>query len=213
MDGGSPFCPAIAGPGLNSPGASLHIEDSTIIGRVWAQAIRLASNSIFWAKLAKRDPWQAPVLAQRTQVGCIRFSWLPANSITPRKYECLPADSASQPALEPKFISLHFGNPGYGLLSGDVPIAIWKGADNGSQMGAFSQIQETEAITNIQIRYAENLPANLESGVMLIPSRTGGEPLPTMLSGYGIHPPAASCHCADENAEEELPFGIGIGLM
>ena len=34
--------------------------------------------------------------AARVQVGCVRFCWLPADSITPRKYECLPPDSASQ---------------------------------------------------------------------------------------------------------------------
>ena len=50
VDAGSPYCPAIAGGDLASPGATLHIEDSTVIGRVWAQAIRLASNTIFHAK-------------------------------------------------------------------------------------------------------------------------------------------------------------------
>ena len=42
-------------------------------------------------------------------------------------------------------------------------MAIWKGADNGSQMGVFYQIQETEAVTNIQIRSAEYMPANLRA--------------------------------------------------
>jgi hypothetical protein len=211
VDAGSPYCPAIAGTDFASPGPTLHIEDSTVIGRVWVQAIRLASNTIFNARLGKADPWQAPVWAARVQVGCVRFCWLPANSITPRKYECLPPDSASQAALEPQFITLRFGKPGYCLLSGDVPMAVWKGADNGSQMGVFYQIQETEAVTNIQIRSAEYLPANLERGVFLIPSRPLIEEVPHMKYGYGIHPRRRKCEAGSD--EEDLPIGIGIGLI
>jgi len=80
-----------------------------VIGRVWTQAISLASNTIFWAKLGRRDPWQAPVWAGRRQTGCVRFCWLPFNSLVPRRYECLPPDAASQPALLPQFITLRFG--------------------------------------------------------------------------------------------------------
>jgi hypothetical protein len=206
VDAGSPYCPAIAGLDLASPGATLHIEDSTVIGRVWAQAIRLASNTIFWAKQGCLDPWAAPVIANRLQVGCVRFSWLPANSITPKQYLCLPANAASQPGLEPTFISLSFGDPGYCLLSGDVPMAIWKGADNGSQMGVYYQMQETEAVTNIQIRSAEYLPANLEFGVFLIPSRSAIEEVPTM--AYGQTAQRRDCAGA-----EDLPWGIGVGLI
>jgi hypothetical protein len=171
IDASSPNSPAYAGNDLASPGASLHIEDSTVIGKVWAQVIRLASNTIFNAQLADNDTWQAPVWAVRRQVGCVRFCWLPWTSITPRRFECLPPDAASQAVLQPSFVTLRFNQPGYCLLSGDVPLAIWKGADNGSQMGVYLGIQETEAVTNVQIRSLEYLPANLERGVFLIPSR------------------------------------------
>ncbi len=91
-----------------------------------------------------------------------------------------------------------------------MPVAIWKGADNGSQMGVYYQIQETEAVTNIQIRSAEYLPANLQCGVFLIPSRSIVEEVPTMEYGKGITqaPPRCSCTVA-----EDLPFGIGISLI
>ncbi len=209
VDAGSPDCPALSGSDPASPGASLHVEESTVIGRVWVQAIRLASNTIFLARLGKCDPWKAPVWSVRVQVGCVRFCWLPSNSITPKQYECLPPDSASQPALEPKFITRRFGQPGYCLLSGDVPMAVWKGADNGSQMGVFYQIQETEAVTNIQIRSAEYLPANLQRGVFLIPSRTLPEQVPSL--EYGIQ--TLPCGCQGASEEEHVPIGIGIGLI
>jgi hypothetical protein len=211
VDAGSPYCPAIAGCDMASPGATLHIEESTVIGRVWAQAIRMASNTIFLARLGKCDPWQAPVWAARVQVGCVRFCWLPANSITPKRYECLPPDSASQAALEPTFITLRFGKPGYCLLSGDVPMAVWKGADNGSQIGVFYQIQETEAVTNIQIRSEEYLPANLQCGVFVIPSRPLPEITPPMRYGLSIETPR--CRSENVSEEEDVPIGIGIGLI
>lgn len=211
VDAGSPWCPAVSGPDAASPGVSLHVEDSTVIGRVWAQAIRLASNTIFWAKLGRTDPWKAPVWAQRVQVGCVRFCWLPANSITPRQYECLTQDSSTQAVIEPSFITVHFGKPGYCLLSGDVPVAIWKGADNGSQMGVYYQIQETEAVTNIQIRSAEYLPANLQCGLFLIPSRTLTETISEVSYGYGA--PTKRCACGADTLEDDIPGGIGIGLI
>jgi hypothetical protein len=179
VDAGSSFNPAFVGPagsgppGPNTtsiPGAELHIEDSTVIGKVYVQAIRLASNTIFYSALAAGDLWKAAVWAKRTQIGCVRFCSLPWSSIVPRRYECLPPDAASEQALAPQFISLRFGDPAYCLLSGDCPMAVWKGADNDSQMGVFLQIQETEAVANIQVRANEYLVANLECGVFLIPS-------------------------------------------
>jgi hypothetical protein len=208
VDSGVPYCPAYSGPDWSSPGASLHIEDSTVVGRVWAQAMPLASNTIFYARLGRRDPWKAPVWSVQVQSGCVRFCWIPSGSITPRQYQCLPPDSASQAALEPRFITLRFGLPGYCLLSGDSPVAIWKGADNGSQIGVFYQIQETEAVANIQIRSAEYMPANLERGVFLIPSRALPQPLVPVGYGYGARPP-----CADGTIEDEMPPGIGLGLI
>ena len=97
------------------------------------------------------------------------------------------------------------------MLSGDVPLAIWKGADNGSQIGVFQQIQETEAVTNIQIRSAEYLPANLERGVFLIPSRPRVEGLPVATPyGYGARN-VPRCTMEGE-AVDEAP-GIGAGLL
>jgi hypothetical protein len=208
VDAGVPYCPAYSGPDWSSPGASLHIEDSTVVGRVWAQAMPLASNTIFYAKLGRRDPWKAPVWSVQVQSGCVRFCWVPSGSITPRRYQCLPPDAPSEAALEPRFITLRFGLPGYCLLSGDTPVAIWKGADNGSQIGVFYQIQETEAVANIQIRSAEYIPANLERGVFLIPSRALPQPLVPVGYGFVARPP-----CADGTVEDDMPPGIGLGLI
>jgi hypothetical protein len=53
-------------------------------------------------------------------------------------------------------------------------MAVWTGADNGSQLGVYLQAQETEAVRNVQIRAPEYLPARLESGIFLHPARKRG---------------------------------------
>jgi hypothetical protein len=204
IDATSPGYVAYAGPDLASAGADLHIEDSTVIGKVHTRTMTLASDTMFHARLGSSDPWPAAVWASRQQAGCARFCVLPSGSITPRRYRCLPPSAAAEPALEPSFVTLRYGQPGYALLSGDVPMAIWTGADNGSQPGAYLQAQETEAVSNVQLRAPEFLPALLESGVFIHPSRQ--EDLsPFVQTAYGYYPPGY-------NSSAEAP-GIGAGLI
>jgi hypothetical protein len=212
VDATSPCCVGYAAADLASAGADLHIEDSTVIGKVHTRTIQLASNTIFYARLPRRDPWAAAIWASRQQTGCVRFCWLPFNSITPRRYLCLPPDAASEAALTPKFVSLRFGQPGYALLSGDVPLAIWHGADSGSQIGVYYQIQETEAVHNVQLRAPEYLPVALESGIFLHPSqpeRPEGR-LRTIVYGRLVPPPQC---CDDTDSDTPSFYGIGTALV
>lgn len=209
VDATSPCCAAYTAPDLASAGADLHVEDSTIIGKVHARTILLASNTIFFARRPRRDPWLAAVWASRQQTGCVRFCFLPFDSITPRRYQCLPPDAASEAALQPQFITLRYGKPGYALLSGEVPIAIWQGADNGSQIGVYYQIQETEAIRNVQLRAPEFLPVCLESGIFLHPSHSLIEPRPPV-SLYGSRPTRT---CCDDDAAPPSFAAIGSALV
>jgi hypothetical protein len=183
LDATSPYYVAHAGPDLASAGPDLSITGSTVIGKVRARTLTLASDSIFHARLGDADPWQAPVWSSRRQAGCVRFCWLPADSITPRQYECLPPSQASGDTYAPLFVTTRYGRPSYCLLSGDGPVAVWTAADNGSQPGVYQQAQETEAVRNVQIRAPEYLPARLEAGVFLHPARARAHPRPP--GGYG----------------------------
>jgi hypothetical protein len=187
VDATSPYYVAHAGSDLASAGPDLCVEGSTVIGKVRARTVTLASDSIFYARLGARDPWLAPVWASRRQAGCVRFCWLPPGSVTPRRYECLPP-AAQATTLEPRFIGRRYGDPSYLLLSGDCPLAVWAGADNGSQLGVYRQIQETEAVANVALRAPEYLPAQLEAGIFLHPAQPRREVLPAggrYGSGYG----------------------------
>ncbi len=63
-------------------------------------------------------------------------------------------------------------------------------------------------MSNIQIRAAEYLPANLECGVFLIPSRT--LPDGSRDPGLRLRPRR---RCGGEDLQDDVPIGIGIGLI
>jgi hypothetical protein len=67
---------AVAYAGLDdeSAGATLDIRNTTLIGKVRTVLLLLASNTIFFSRLGALDDWSAPLLADRTQEGCARFS-------------------------------------------------------------------------------------------------------------------------------------------
>lgn len=211
VDSSSPCGVAYAGADLASVGADLHVEDSTIIGKVRTRTLPLASNTIFHARRSQHDPWLAAVWCSRKQTGCVRFCYLPFNSITPNRYRCLPPDAASESALAPKFVTLGYGHPSYALLSGDVPMAVWTGADNGSQIGVYYQIQETEAVRNVQLRAPEYLPFGLEAGIFLEPSRPAlAAPLPF---GYGSGGCGGMDSCDGDEPGELERLGFGAHLI
>src|SRR6266705_1150237 len=60
--------------------ASLTIVRSTVFGRIRVHSIELAENSIF----------NNVVKVARSQVGCVRFCYVPDGSRTPRRYNCQP---------------------------------------------------------------------------------------------------------------------------
>jgi hypothetical protein len=211
VDSSSRCAVAYAGPDLASEGADLHVEDSTVIGKVWVRTMELASNTAFLARRPRHDPWAAALWCGRKQAGCLRFCFVPADSITPRRFRCLPGDPAEESALQPHFVTLRYGHPSYALLSGDVPMAVWTGADNGSQIGVYKSLEETEAVRNVQLRTPEFLPFNLEAGVFLEPSAAVVIHAPPFRYGYGLL--RTFDPCAEPTEDELLHIGLGAHLI
>jgi hypothetical protein len=211
VDSGSRCGVAYAATDMVSEGADLHIEDSTVIGKVRVRTMDLASNTIFVARLARDDFWKAALWCSRQQAGCVRFCFLPAKAIVPQQFKCLPPESSQENTFLPRFVVLRYGHPSYGLLSGETPMAVWTGADNGSQMGVYYALQETEAVANVQVRAPEYVPFGMEVGVFLEPSRPVAIwPLPL---GYGYGPYGKRWNPCDDD-EDDLRFvSIGAALI
>jgi hypothetical protein len=148
-------------------GAALEVENSTIIGRVRTQMIE-ASNTIFLASIAQGNPDTAPIEAERLQQGCVRFSYVPRESVVPRQYHCQPQQGDSQQQvsrLHPLFTSLRYGDAGYCQLSTRCAVEIRQGADDEAEMGAFHHLYQPQREANLRTRLDEYLRFGLEAGI------------------------------------------------
>jgi hypothetical protein len=147
-------------------GGTLTVADTTVIGRVRTTQLTLATNSIFLATVASlAPPGTLPVDVERRQEGCVRFSYVPLGSRTPRRFSCRPADAAEATSVRPQFTSLRYGDPGYGQLSRRVAPEILAGADDEAEMGAFHDLGQPQRETNLRMRLDEYLRFGLEAGI------------------------------------------------
>ncbi len=155
---------AFSHPDGISAGGALTLEQVTAIGKVHARLLPLVSNSILLAGLSAGDTWPAPVMAERRQEGCVRFSFLPLEARTPRRYRCPPEDAADSEST-PGFTTLRYGAPAYCQLAAHTPDTIRRGADDEGEMGAFHDLYQPQRETNLRIRLAEYLRVGLEAGI------------------------------------------------
>jgi hypothetical protein len=148
-----------------SGGGALTLEACTVIGKVHASLLSLVSDSILWGALAKADasPWVSALVADREQQGCVRFSFIPYNAVTPRQYECVSRALASP---QPYFGSLRYGHPAYCKVLADTDDSIRRGASDGGEMGAFHSLLAPQRETDLLVRLQEYLPVGLESGLV-----------------------------------------------
>jgi hypothetical protein len=171
---------ALAGPGgPGDPGPASWLERCTVLGPFRARELSMASEVIF----------TATVEIQRRQVGCVRFSYLPGDSHTPRRYRCQPdlaVRRAEQQAKEqgtvleeaeadairarlvPVFSARRYGRPPYMQLAHGCPEAIRVGAEDGSEMGAFCHLKQAQREANLRLRLEEYLPFGLVSGPIYV---------------------------------------------
>jgi hypothetical protein len=177
---------ATAAPdGTSGPPTSL--ERVTVLGSTRVKELTLASEVLF----------AAPVTAERRQAGCVRFSFVPVASATPRRYHCQPdlevsveIDSAERRAaagggtlsnadraaitqavqgwLVPSFSRTQYGSPEYAQLHLTCPVQIRTGAEDGSEMGAFCHLKQPQREANLRLRLQEYLPFGLEPGIIYV---------------------------------------------
>jgi hypothetical protein len=148
----------------NGSGGSLRLEACTSIGKLHAISFPLISNSILLAELAAADTWVAPIIAERRQQGCVRFSYLPPLARTPRRFRCVPGeDTTLSPVL--RFASLRYGTAAYAQLGQAASDAIRNGAEDEGEMGAYHHVHAPQRDTNLRLRLDEYLRVGLEAGI------------------------------------------------
>ncbi|MEX6688161.1 hypothetical protein QTN47_11680 [Danxiaibacter flavus] len=153
--------------GLDSYGAVLQVENTTVIGKVATRIMQLASNVIFYAASAKDANDILPVTAQRLQEGCVRYSYIPPGSRLPRRFNCQPADDTDATRIRPMFNSLKYGDAAYCQLSRLCAVEITEGADNEAEMGVFRDLYQPQRLTNLRTRLNEYLRFSLQAGIFL----------------------------------------------
>lgn len=168
VDAGSSDAVAYAAPDGTAGGAPLSLSNTTVIGKVHARQVDRVENSILAAGLSTGDGWAAPVWADRRDVGCARFCYLPRGSRMPRPYRCRPAADDDPLRVQPVFTSARFGDAGYGQLSRRTPPAIRAGAEDGSEMGAFRSLYQPQRETNLRVRLDEYLRFGLEADLVFV---------------------------------------------
>jgi len=144
------------------PGAALTLKNSTVIGTLHTTRMELVSNSIILAEAAAGTQ---PVIAEKIQEGCVRFSYLPLESKAPRRYHCQPARVEDVSRVKPVFTSLQYGDPGYGQLSTRCAAEIRQGADDEAEMGVWHDLYQPQREINLRLRLAEYLRCSLEAGI------------------------------------------------
>jgi hypothetical protein len=97
-----------------------------------------------------------PVDVTDTQNGCFRFSAAPAGSRLPRPYRAVTLVAAGS-----LFTSRSFGHWGYAQLSESAPGEIARGAENGSEIGAFSSLLNPIKLDSLAHKVDEYLPFGL----------------------------------------------------
>ncbi len=162
IDANDPTSFAYCAPDGSSPGGELSLIACTTIGKINATVMELVSNSLLLARAAAADTLP-PVHAVRRQTGCVRFTFLPFGSRTPRRFRCQPDSGES--SVAPNFTSLRYGVAAYCQLARSTPDEIRRGADDESEMGAFHSLFAPQRETNLEIRLAEYLRVGLSAGI------------------------------------------------
>lgn len=116
---------------------------STVIGLAQVQQIALAENSVFLG----------PLLAVQRSEGSVRFCYLARGSRTPQRDDCQPKAVHEEERVRPRYRSLRYGTPGYGLLAQECAVEISCGADDEAGMGAFHALAHS-ALENAALRFA-----------------------------------------------------------
>jgi Phage tail protein (Tail_P2_I) len=152
-------------PAINAQDAALDLKRSTFWGPVACREVE-ASDCIFMRK----------VVVERTQVGCVRYSYLAPGSKVPRPFRCQPqlaigaetnlaAREMIGRQVRPLFESIDPAHPAYARLHTHGPEEIRRGGENHTEMGAFAALETPLREDFLRGNLDEFLRAGLVAGL------------------------------------------------
>lgn len=159
---------AYAAESGDDAGGALRLDACTVLGKVHARTAPLVSNSIVLGEVAGTDDpatWPGPFVVHRTQGGCVRFSYLPPRSRSPRRHRCQPAEDSDAARVRPVLVSTRYPDPAYCQLDRRTAEEIWRGSDDESEMGAFHHLYQPQRAAYLEARLADYLRLGLEAGI------------------------------------------------
>ncbi|MFC7310410.1 hypothetical protein ACFQVC_40140 [Streptomyces monticola] len=151
---------ALSAPDCRHAHAVLHAHRTTVIGEVHTHAVEIAENSVFTGRLH----------VARRGIGCVRFSYVPPGSRTPRRHRCQPdlAGPGEAARVRPLFVSERYGTPWYGQLADRCAEEIRRGAEDGAELGAFHELYRPQREDSLRARLAEYVPAGTDAGIFFV---------------------------------------------
>ncbi|MFE1782048.1 hypothetical protein ACFW9F_05515 [Streptomyces sp. NPDC059506] len=171
LDATGPDREALSAPDCRHAHAVLHARRTTVVGEVHTHAVAVGENCVFDGR----------VHVARRGTGCLRFSYVPPGSRTPRRHHCQPdlvreavreaGGTAEDEELEsarvrPRFTSTRYGTPAYVQLAADCAAEIVRGAEDGSELGAFHELFQPQRQDNLSARIEEFVPAGTDAGIV-----------------------------------------------
>lgn len=129
-------------PAIDLEGAEVTLERATLLGalrcrRLWATEALLTR----------------PAHVLDVQAGCFRFGAAPPGSRLPRPYESHVLEDRRH-----LFVSRRFGDHGYAQLSATAPVELRRGAENGSEIGAYSSLLAPVRLDGLRTKLEEYAP-------------------------------------------------------
>ncbi|MFU8874982.1 hypothetical protein [Micromonospora sp. SL4-19] len=161
------------GDTIAAPGLDCALCNVTVLGPSAMRALS-ATNTIF----------TAAVTVTRRQTGCVRYSFVPAGSATPRAFRCQPALTLADTAaakgapltpdeaaslrlsVQPVLMDVTADEPALAMLHPLCPDAIRTGGEGECEMGAFARAAFGIATANLVSLLDDFLPVALEAGVI-----------------------------------------------
>ncbi len=126
VDAGHEAGLAVADDGHGSAMARARIVRSTVIGLVQVEEVVLAEDAVFLG----------PLLAVRRDVGQVAACYVAPGSRTPPRARCQPDMAREGERVRPRYITLHYGAPGYCQLAPGLEEQLVSGCDDDADLMA-----------------------------------------------------------------------------